>query len=314
MRYFLNKIRRRSITSFERKMTISTQSSVLTKDGAKISYVLHREDESKKTSPPLLMINGWTCTGEFWGSLMTRETPKERDVVTFDLRGSGQSDVTEGPYDVKMLAEDTKALIDDLDVQGKVHVLGFSLGGMIAQQIAAAHPERVASLVLCSTTAGGKNMVAAEKEVAKTFFGCFRKFDDDESEMKAARTFAEYGLAPKNESSLIDRVARTYLSSSKCTTDGINAQMGALNWKGIKEEESSSEIPVLIVHGTEDKVLPYGNVEGMKSLWSRSRVLELPGHGHFWNATRGDAPGIIASFLQDVDQDGNIQDHYEVVA
>ena len=296
-----------------RTMTTSSRSSVVAKDGAKISYVLHRDENESKACTPLLMINGWTCTGEFWGSLMPNETPKGRDVVTFDLRGSGHSDVTEGPYDVKMLAEDTKALIDDLDITGKVHVLGFSLGGMIAQQIAAAYPDRVASLVLCSTTAGGKNMVAADKEIAKAFFGCFRKFDTEESELIAARTFAEYGLAPHNQNSLIDRVARTYLSSSKCTTDGINAQMGALNWKGVKDEETSSDIPVLIVHGTGDQVLPYGNVQGMKSLWSRSRVLELPGHGHFWNATHETAADTIERFLQDVDQDENIQDHYNVV-
>jgi len=309
------RILRRVEGTTSRRSSSSKRSSVITKDGAKISYTLHRGGGE---ATPLIMINGWTCTGNFWGSLLANGQPRfvgeERDVVTYDLRGSGDSDVTDGPYDVNMLAEDANALIDDLELSGKVHVLGLSLGGMIAQQLAASYPEKLASLVLCCTTAGGKRMIAANKDDARTFFGSFRNFDDEKSKMKAARTFVEYGLATNNqnvESSLVDSLTRSYLSESKCTVEGINAQFGALNWKGIKDEESPSELPVLIVHGTEDRILPYGNVEGIREIWPRSRVLSLSGHGHFWNVTNENAARTIASFLEDVDQgDDKIKDAY----
>ena len=74
-------------------------------------------------------------------------------MIVFDNRGVGDSDVPEGPYAVTQLAHDARAVLDDAEVE-RAHVLGVSLGGFIAQELALAYPERVDRLVLVSTAPG----------------------------------------------------------------------------------------------------------------------------------------------------------------
>ena len=75
--------------------------------------------------------------------------------MTFDNRGFGGSEITPGPYTTAQLAEDALGLLEALGIE-RAHVLGISLGGLIAQEFVLAAPERVHKLVLCSTTAGGR--------------------------------------------------------------------------------------------------------------------------------------------------------------
>jgi 3-oxoadipate enol-lactonase len=71
-------------------------------------------------------------------------------VLRYDTRGHGQSSVPPGPYNIPQLADDLVALMDALKIQ-RAHIMGLSMGGMIAQQMGARYPERVASLLLCDT-------------------------------------------------------------------------------------------------------------------------------------------------------------------
>src|SRR5439155_4972167 len=75
-------------------------------------------------------------------------------VVTFDNRGFGESDAPPGPYTTAQLAADAAAVLDAAEIDS-AHVVGISLGGMVAQELVLARPERVRKLVLCSTTPGG---------------------------------------------------------------------------------------------------------------------------------------------------------------
>src|SRR3984893_5630964 len=82
-------------------------------------------------------------------------------VLTFDNRGVGRSDRPPGPYSTALMADDAVAVLDAAAVQ-RAHVYGISLGGMIAQEIALRHPDRVVRLVLGATTPGGKAAVPAD--------------------------------------------------------------------------------------------------------------------------------------------------------
>ncbi len=103
------------------------------------------------TGAPLLLIAGLGSDGSSWGSVVAKLSARFK-VITFDNRGAGRSEVPHQGYTVGRMAEDTNRLLDHLKIK-KAHVLGHSLGGYVAQELAIAYPERVDRLILASTAA-----------------------------------------------------------------------------------------------------------------------------------------------------------------
>jgi pimeloyl-ACP methyl ester carboxylesterase len=105
--------------------------------------------EVKGNGEPVVLITGLGGDISFWRGMVPLLSDRFK-VITFDNRGSGQTECPEGPIEMSMLADDVILLLDRLSVP-KAHILGWSMGGNIAQEIALGHPERVASLTLVST-------------------------------------------------------------------------------------------------------------------------------------------------------------------
>jgi len=100
---------------------------------------------------PLLLIAGWGTDLSCW-QLQVPELSTKYRVIAFDNRGAGRTDAPDEPYSFRMMADDAVGLLDALRID-KAHVLGMSMGGCIAQEIAIEHPERTRSLILAATTA-----------------------------------------------------------------------------------------------------------------------------------------------------------------
>ncbi len=111
-------------------------------NGVRLHYRL------RGSGPPLLLICGLGMQKEFW--LTQRSLARRFTMVAYDNRGWGLSSRPRGPYTVRQLAEDAVGLMDALSLP-KAHLLGVSLGGMVAQEVALGWPERVERLVLAST-------------------------------------------------------------------------------------------------------------------------------------------------------------------
>lgn len=106
---------------------------------------------------PLVLIRGLGSNADHWYS-QTPVFSEQYKVITFDSRGIGRSGGADSHFNISVLAKDTVALMDAIGVS-RPHILGLSLGGMIAQEIALSYPERIRGLVLASTHCGGKRVV-----------------------------------------------------------------------------------------------------------------------------------------------------------
>ena len=109
---------------------------------------------------PLVLVMGLGADHLAWGFQFPVLAERYR-VIAFDNRGAGQSDVPDRPYTTRMMADDTAGLMDALGID-RAHVLGVSLGGMIAQEIALNHPARVRSLQLHGTLGRPDNYLKAQ--------------------------------------------------------------------------------------------------------------------------------------------------------
>jgi len=116
---------------------------------------------------PLVLIRGFGSNLDHWYCQTPAFSSRYR-VVTFDNRGIGRSEKPDVPYTISMMAGDTAGLMDAIGVS-KAHILGISMGGMIAQEIALRYPQRVHGLVLACTHCGGDRAVRPSEEIARVF-------------------------------------------------------------------------------------------------------------------------------------------------
>src|SRR6266446_9410998 len=115
---------------------------------------------------PLLMIMGLGASSAAWDPELVEDLARTFRVITFDNRGTGQSDKPDAPYSIEMFADDAASLLKKLDIS-RAHVFGVSMGGMIAQEFALRHPARTVTLTLGCTTAGGQHSVPPPPESMK---------------------------------------------------------------------------------------------------------------------------------------------------
>jgi pimeloyl-ACP methyl ester carboxylesterase len=122
---------------------------ILSVDGADIFYETH------SSGPPLLLIAGTACDGEFWKPYQVPEFARDHTVITFDQRGTGKTVTHTSDYSTGRLAADAAALVDEIGL-GPAIVWGHSMGGRVAQLVALDHPATIRSLILASTGASFK--------------------------------------------------------------------------------------------------------------------------------------------------------------
>lgn len=114
------------------------------------SLTMHYEAIGK--GEPLILISGLGNDSRSWRAQAPQLASMYR-VIAFDNRGSGRTDAPDGPYSIAVMAEDTVSLMEALGIR-RAHIMGVSMGGYIAQEVAINYPERVAGLVLATTSPG----------------------------------------------------------------------------------------------------------------------------------------------------------------
>src|SRR5215472_9349403 len=121
--------------------------------------------DEEGTGAPVLLIMGLGYPSQMWFRTRPLLAARHR-TIALDNRGVGRSDIPTGPYPIALMASDAKAVLDAAG-EASAHVYGVSMGGMIAQAFALQYPNRVRSLILGCTAAGGPTAVRAEPEVTQ---------------------------------------------------------------------------------------------------------------------------------------------------
>ena len=231
-------------------------------------------DESGKGTA-VLLVQGLGYGRWGWDPIVAGLAERHR-VVRFDNRGIGASDKPPGPYTADEMALDALQVLDEAGVE-RAHVVGASLGGMIAQCLAVAHPDRVERLVLCCTTPGGADAVPMPA-VTTRLLAEAAELDP----AVALRLFVENALGARPPDGLVDELLTRRIASPPDPV-GWQAQAAAgLTFQGVELERVAA--PTLVLHGTEDNVVDHRNADLLVQRIpdARAQLLEGTGHMFFW--------------------------------
>ena len=235
--------------------------------------------ERAGSGEPLLMIQGMSGTHVAWGEPFLGPLRESFDVVAFDNRGIGLSAPIEGAFRIGEMAEDAAGLMDELGIES-AHVVGISMGGMIAQELALAEPSRLRSLTLGCTYCGGPGSQLMPQENVEILAAGMMSGDRD----KAIRASYEVNLSPAFRADESRYAAFHEMATSvPAAKRTIELQAQAIFGHDTSGRLGEIAVPTLIVHGTEDGVLPYPNGELIASLMPAARLETFEDVGHmFW--------------------------------
>jgi 3-oxoadipate enol-lactonase len=237
-------------------------------DGARIHYEVHGSGE------PVLLVMGLGSNAYGW--YRTLPWLSERyEAICFDNRGTGRSDVPEGAYSIAQMAADAAAVLDACG-RDSAHVIGASLGGMIAQRFALAYPRRLRSLTLICTTPGGANAVRASDEVMA---GLVQGGEDPSTVYRRSAWFL-YGQDTRvNHPERIEEDIE-YRSKIPTTPAGYFGQLQAAMSHDAWDELPSVAVPTLVVHGDADLLVPTENGKRLAARIPHAELILVPGAGH----------------------------------
>jgi pimeloyl-ACP methyl ester carboxylesterase len=232
--------------------------------GATIDYLDLRPAEAE-IGRPLLLLTGYAVTKEMWDAELVRELAKHRRVLLMDNRGMGPSPAPAGGLGIRSMAGDAAALLDGLGIR-RADVLGWSMGGMTAQELALARPDLVAALVLYATAPDTRALMPvldrmaamSGPELATALF-------------PAAWSAAHHGAAQRMpgrpRTPDMDVIARQYAAMR--------------DWDGDAARLAAVRVPTLILAGDSDWVCPPEQSRRMANAVAGSRLVVLPDGGHW---------------------------------
>jgi pimeloyl-ACP methyl ester carboxylesterase len=246
-------------------------------NGINIAYRVQGE------GPPLVLVMGYRLNSIAWPEAFIETLARQFTVITLDNRGTGLSDKPVEGYAIGNMARDLCGLLDELEII-RVHLLGYSMGGAIAQEFVRQFPERVSSLILCATMCGGPRAIYAKPSIVSVM----RDLD---------------GLSPEEAARRIWKVtySRGYLERHP---EIVEAQMrreialptplhaSDLQFQAFAEFDGSKSLanipcPTLVLTGDLDELISPQNSRMMAKLIPGAKLIIIPGRGHrvMWEAS-----------------------------
>lgn len=219
----------------------------------------------------ILLINGLSSPSAAWFRLVPLLSPQHR-VITFDNLGTGWTETAPGGFTMTMLAE---AAAEVVRAAGALtaHVLGMSMGGLIAQELALTHPNVITSLILVSTHAGGPHMIN-DQDSLDTIARAGELPSEDRTKYLASLAYAATTPQERIDE---DLAARAQPPTSE---QGYRDQLAATGqWERL-DALGELHCPTLVLHGEEDQIVSAGNARQLAQVIPGAQLTVLPGCGH----------------------------------
>jgi pimeloyl-ACP methyl ester carboxylesterase len=244
--------------------------------------------------PPLILIMGYRLSSAAWPTKFVDALAENFTVVTFDNRGTGQSDKPLTGYALANMARDVAGLLDEIGIES-TYLLGYSMGGAIAQEFTRQFPERVAGLILCATMCGGPRATYAEASVVRVM----RDLDGFSPEQIARRiwavTYAPNYLMENHEQAEDQMRRETALPTPLHAAD--------LQFQAFAEFDGTKALaqircPTLVMTGDLDRLIRPENSRMLARLIPGAKLRVIPGGGHrvLWEAVE-ECTDLITSYL-----------------
>jgi len=247
--------------------------------------------EANGHGDPLLLIMGLGATLDLWHRVTPMLSSQYRTIL-FDNRGAGRSDAPPGPYSIPEMAEDALAVLDAAGAP-TARVFGASMGGMIAQELALNHPERVRALILGCTAVGGKAAVVADREVGAALASRVTLPPHQAARVMVPYTYDVSTPRERVEEDIAIR-ERTAISN-----DAFSAQYQAIRaWPGTIDRLGALAMPVLVIHGETDRLVPPENGHILARAIPHAKLVMIPHASHIFFTDQPEASReAILSFL-----------------
>ena len=235
--------------------------------------------ERAGSGEPLLLIQGMSATHRAWGRDFLAPLEESFECIVFDNRGMGLSGEARMPFTTADMAGDIAALLDALELE-RAHVLGISMGGMIAQELVLAHPERIRSLSLGATYCGGPEGTLMADEDLRTLGAAMASGDRE----RVLRAMWEINLSPGFRAEQSRYAAFHEMATGlRARGDVIFQQMRACSAHDTSSRLGQISVPTQVIHGAVDRLLGVNNgIQIARLLEVEPRLLDDVGHMFWW--------------------------------
>ena len=223
---------------------------------------------------PLLFIPGFSMTMDMWDPIVLDKLSSNHTIIIFDNRGIGNTTAGNKSPSIQQFANDTTGLIDALGVKKPVDILGLSMGGFIAQELALLHPEKVNRLIIHASSCGGKESLPPQvsPQVMTSMVSGNATVDTFLSTLFPKEWIKQH----------TDYIQKNFVfPMGKVSKESLQLQLKANSkWKGICNKLSTITKPTLIITGSEDIASPPANSIMISEKIPGAWLVQIKGGGH----------------------------------